>query len=86
MGAVAPALRSPLGPQQGLIDLLHPGHALFYGRKHLFFQEAELLFSMGMLDPGAAQRPAGIRPEDPLDGFFGGLEQQERIFLGRAEG
>ena len=49
---------------QGAIDLIDPRQAVLDGRQHLFFQPGDLLFSIGPINPGAAQRPAGMAPQD----------------------
>ena len=67
---------------QGLIDLLHPRHAALNRGQHLLLQQADLLFSVGMLDLGAAQGPAGMTPQDSFNRLLGGLQQQEWILLG----
>ena len=67
--------------KQRLIDLLHPHHAALNRRQHLLLQQADLLFSVGMLNPGAAQRPAGMTPQDSFNRLLGGLQHQEWILL-----
>jgi len=71
--------------QQPLIENIHPGQALADGGPHLFFQEGDLLFSIGLLAPGAAQRQITPQHQHHLDGTKGGFEQQERIFFCQAE-
>ena len=71
--------------QQPLIENMHPGQALADGGQHLFFQEGDLLFSIGLLDPGAAQRQITPQDQHHLNGTQRGFEQQERIFLWPAE-
>jgi len=71
--------------QQPLIEGIHPGQALADGGPHLFFQEGDLLFSIGLLAPGAAQRQIAPQHQHHLDGTKGGFEQQERIFFWPAE-
>ena len=70
---------------QRLIDLIHPRQALLNRRQHLFLQPGNLFLSIGPINPGAPQRPAGMAPEDRFDGFAAGLQQQERILLRPAE-
>jgi hypothetical protein len=56
-------LKQLLLGQQPLIEGIHPRQALADGGQHLFFQEGDFLFSIGLLDPGAAQRlPAALVP------------------------
>jgi hypothetical protein len=60
----------------------HPRHAALNRGEHLLLQQADLLLAVGMLDPGAAQRLAGMTPQDSFNRLLGGLQQQEWILLG----
>ena len=46
----------------------------------------DLFLSIGLLDPGAAQRQPAALAQDLLHRAQRGLKQQERILLGPAEG
>ena len=71
---------------QGGIDRIDPLQALLNRGEHLLLQQGDFLFPIGELNPGAAQGPAGGSLQDPLHAAEGGLQQQERILLRRAEG
>jgi hypothetical protein len=70
---------------QGGIDRIDSLQALLDRGEHLLFQQGDLLFPIGELNPGAAQRPAGGALQDSLHAAEGGLQQQERILFWRAE-
>jgi hypothetical protein len=53
--------------QQPLIQLIHPRQTLLDRRDHLLLQQGDLLFSVGLLDPGAAQRQPPPQQQDPLN-------------------
>jgi len=66
---------------QGRIDLIDAADAALHRRQHLLLQQRELLLAVGMLDPGAAQGPAGMGPEQKLNRLAAGFQQQEGIIL-----
>ena len=53
--------------EQPLIEIIHPRQARLDCRDHLLFQQDDFLFSIGLLDPGAAQRQPSLQLQDPLD-------------------
>ena len=71
--------------QQPLIELINAGQTLADGGQDLLFQAGDLLLSIGLLAPGAAQRQIAPQHQHHLDGTEGGFEQQEGIFFWPAE-
>ena len=55
-------------------------------RQQLLFQEGDLLFSIGVINPGAPQRQCPPTHKDLLHGSQGGFQQQEGIVLWPAAG
>ena len=49
---------------QSAIDLIDPRQTLLNRRQHLLLKARDLLFSIGPINPGAPQRPAGMAPQD----------------------
>jgi hypothetical protein len=45
---------------QGGIDRIDPLQAVLHGGQHLLLQEGDLLLSVGMLNPGAAEKLADL--------------------------
>jgi len=91
-GQHQPALRLELGApqqlllgQQPLIELIDAGQALLDRGNHLFLQQGDLLFSIGLLDPSAPQRQPAPAQQDLLHGAERGFQQQKGIFLWFAE-
>ena len=60
--------------QQALIELIKAGQALLDRRDHLLLQQGDFFFSIGLLDPGAAQRQPLVTAQDLLDRPQGGFE------------
>ena len=91
-GQHQPALRLELGApqqlllgQQPLIELIDAGKTLLDCRDHFLLEQGDLLFSIGLLDPGAPQRQPAPAQQDLLDRAQRGFQQQEGIFLRAAE-
>lgn len=69
----------------GQQTLIRPREALLDHRDHLLDQVRDLFLSIGLHDPGAAQRQPTPLRQDPLVFLGAGFEQQERILLRPAE-
>ena len=60
----------------GLTDLLLEPQQ---GQDHLFLQQRDLLFSVGMINPAPQQRPLAMGRKDLQQPLQGGISNRERI-------
>ena len=79
------ALHQLLLGQEPLIQLIDPCQTLLDRRNHLLLQQGDLFFSIGLLDPGAAQRQPTTTQQDLLYRAQRGFEQQKGILFWPAE-
>ena len=81
-GGLEPLNLCCLGGLQHRINFLDAGQEFPYSRDQLFFQQGDFLFSIGMINPEAADWLAPVRAQQPAERLVAGMDEGDGIPLG----